>query len=417
LANILSTFIHLVFLNNENNVTGEDTDRDTDNLPTETMINDNIQDNSDDENEEKDTSTFYIYAQGHRKTFQFPQLEQLVLANSINKSSISRKIVASLPSSSDFFRDQNISSSTSSSVVGHFAFALASMDSNLCGKWSRMYSTETDGFAFLNMQRALTGYTGPTIMLVRPTQASSSDSHTPGLFGFYTTNPWKESNDFYGTSDCFLFRAEPRWNVYRPQGFVQGLNHDHKVVSSQHNNKGPNIQHPSLSSSRLSKRMNNYMYFHPSAGHMNNGGSSSSYGRYSYTSKSSKPRGLVIGGTTDQPRFYITESFEQCVASSGNMTDKSFANGPLLPGEWDKYYNVDIIEVWGVGGEHLVHEAVLAKDKHEDMADAVRKRVQKVDRKQFLDDFKSGFHGNKLFDHRLDGNIRHDFGVDADKTD
>ena len=81
-----------------------------------------------------------------------------------------------------------------------------------------MYSTETDGFAFLNLQRAMTGYDGPTIMMIRPTNASSiystssssspSSTPSPGLFGVYTTNPWKESNTFHGTSDCFLFRAD-----------------------------------------------------------------------------------------------------------------------------------------------------------------------------------------------------------------
>lgn len=159
------------------------------------------------------------------------------------------------------------------------------------------------------------------------------------------------------------------------------------------------------------------MYFHPSAGHVNSGfngsGSRYGYGSAMKPAKAAKPSGIVMGGTIDQPRFHVTETFEQCVASSGNMMDMTFESGPLLPGQWDKYYNIDTLEVWGVGGEDIVREAASARERHEDVANAVRLKVQMVDKKQFLDDFKSGLYvGNNLYQHRLDGNIRHDFGAD-----
>ena len=153
------------------------------------------------------------------------------------------------------------------------------------------------------------------------------------------------------------------------------------------------------------------MYFHPSAGHVNTRGR---------TNGGSKIHGLVLGGNEKDPRLHITESLEQCIASSGYV-DSTFEGGPLLPGQWDKYFNVDVLEVWGVGDECEVREAVIRKEAHENVADATRRRVQRVDKKQFLEDFQSGIlMGNTssaLFQHRHDGSIRHDFGVDSNEQE
>ena len=345
-----------------------------------------------------------LYALGNRTIFRFPSLEKLVLADTRPDfhSLSQRKIVASVSVESDLFHDPNVMGE--GGMIGHFAFGLALMDPKLCGKWHRMYSTGTDGFAFLNLQRALTGYTGPTLMLIRPTEASMNkdggdddDDPTPGLLGFYTTNVWGESNAFYGTSDCFLFRAEPTWNLYRPRCFVQGWNFEGDNVSSTKDPFPP------------SRTKENFMYFNPSAGHINTGGRANG---------GNKVRGLALGGTDKDPRLHITESLESCVASSG-VVDGTFESGPLLPGQWDKYFNVDVLEVWGVGGDDIVREAAMKKEEHESVSDATRRRVQTVDKKQFLQDFQSGMllGNNELFKHRQDGNLRHDFGVDPDEKE
>ena len=418
MANIVSTFIHLAFFSTG----GEDSD--TSNHHNKELFEKNVDAHGCDDNNEDDNDddvrimNLLMYAQGNRKMFRFPQLQQLVMANSFTqKNTLSRKIIATPPTSSILFettttaaQNKELESHNDKGVEGHFAFGMACMDSNLSGKWYRLYSTETDGFAFLNMQRALTGYTGPTVMIIRPTKANTftSDNNTsssPGLFGFYTANPWRESNKFYGTSDCFLFRADPIWNVYRPRCFVQGWKIDHTVDDS-------------LSSPLRKKKLKeNYMYFHSSTNHMGSGAGMVASGS-GYRSMKSTKTGIMSGGTTDQPRFHISETFEQCIASSGSMMDMTFESGPLLPGQWDKYYNIDVLEVWGVGGEDIVRDATSAKDKNEAMKEAFRKNIQRVDRKQFLDDFRSGLFGsNKLFEHRLDDNIRHDFGADESAQD
>ncbi len=418
MANILSTFIHLAFFS-----WGIDHD-DDDNDNEEEFVNldedaefglddvKSIHNDDDDDDDELKMNILSLYAQGKRKIFQFPQLEQLIVGKTLVNKSITNNIIATPPASSILFdtetftyNDKDGNKVSSTGPAGHFGFGMACMDSNLCGKWHRLYSTEADGFAFVNMQRALTGYTGPTVMIVRPTNATStstsSSNSTSGLFGFYTSDPWKESNSFYGTSDCFLFRSEPIWNVYRPQSFVHGWKIEQAITENS-----------SLSPLRKKKMKENYMYFHPSAGHVKNSGRSSSGSGVYGSTKVNKPFGVVVGGTIDQPRFQISETFEQCIASSGNMMDTTFEGGPLLPGQWDKYFNIDVLEVWGVGGEDVVRNASSDKEQHEDIVDAARKKVQRVDRKQFLDDFTSGLHGSKLFEHRLDDSVRHDFATE-----
>ena len=249
------------------------------------------------------------------------------------------------------------------------------------------------------MQRALTGYSGPTIILVRPTEASlnqDDESPTPGLFGAYTSNPWNETKDYYGTSDCFLFRVEPTFSIYRPRSYVQDWNFE-----------GETMPQPSFPPSRTKQ---NYMFFNPSAGHINNTGRNM-YG-------TNQARGLAFGGTEKNPRLQITESLERCIASSGVM-DATFESGSLLPGQWDKYFNVDVLEIWGVGGDDAVHRAINRKEERKSVSDANLRRVQRVDKRQFLEDFQSGMllGSNGLFKHRYDGNVRHDFGTDSNADD
>jgi len=336
------------------------------------------------------------YAMGNRTKFQFPTLEKAIMASS-NIRSIGQKYVTSMDVKSDGNSIIDNGSIVQGGRIGHFAFGLVLMDARLCGKWNRIYSTETDGFSFLNLQKALTGYSGPTILLMKPSGTSNSSTstskqQTSGLFGSFTSTLWKESNAYYGTSDCFLFRSEPVWNKYRPKISAQGWNGLQQSTSLP-----PSlIMHPSSK-----KSSTNYMYFHPSAGH-----------RQTTTALGSKPRGLIFGGTLQDPRVHITESLENCIASSGGPRDTTFEGGPLMPGQWDKFFNIDILEVWGVGSDETIIDAIHARERSEGIANATRKRVQRVDKKQFLDDFQSQIHtGSKLFAHRNNG-VRYDFDGD-----
>jgi TLD. len=438
MGSLLSTYLHLALFSCRSNM--------------EWHMQQASTHHDDDDNEDK----LCLYALGNRNMFEFPTLYKMELqrfSSSAKVDSTSSKTVSEdkeskgatvtvTPTDSVFLSNPVVLGSDDTSrpqddgggsgaIMNHLAFSLSLMETRLSDKWYKLYSTETDGFSFLNLQRNMMGYTAPTIMLIRPTEASMHGNYygmdignepptkiTPGLFGFYTANPWKESNHYYGTSDCCLFRAEPTVHVYRPLSLMAqdwyGMGEEEQ--QSMRYDEGHSIP-------IKTKIKENYMYFYPSAGHVNAGGHDvgRNFGIYSSLNnktmapKGSKPRGLVLGGSEQDPRIYITESFERCIASNGGPRDDTFESGPLLPGQWDKFFNVGSIEVWGVGGEHVVREAMSMKEKQVKVYDATRRRVQRVDKSQFLEDFQSGLHIREtrgstfLFQHRLDGTARHDF--------
>ena len=188
------------------------------------------------------------------------------------------------------------------------------------------------------------------------------------MFGAFTSTAWKETKDFYGNSDCFLFRLEPSVAVYRPRG--AGFN---------------------------------YMY-------CNSESRSRGY--------DGLPHGIGFGGTTEKPRLFIAESFDGCMASSGDLT---FEAGALLPPPKvdngipqpaRKYFDIESLEVWGVGGDEVVAEALGARAQQREITAANIRKARKVDKAQFLDDFKSGLIESKAFQHREQMRGRADCHVD-----
>lgn len=191
---------------------------------------------------------------------------------------------------------------------------------------------------------ALLGYSGPTLMIAQATNG--------GMFGAFTASSWKESKDFYGNSDCFLYQLLPSTAVYRPRG-----------------------------------NGTNYMYCNSEA-------RSRGYDQLAH--------GIGFGGDSLQPRLFISESFEGNLALSQDMT---FEPGPLLPRTEDgsmnkKTFEIDQLEVWGVGGDAVVAEALESRVKARAVKDANIKKARKVDKAAFLDDFRSGIIESKAFKHR-----------------
>merc|ERR1711957_657994 len=172
------------------------------------------------------------------------------------------------------------------------------------GLWHRIYTSDHDGLAFNRLQNALLGYGGPTLLIIR-------ESKCGGMFGAYSATRWKESKDFYGTSECFLFRLKPSLAVYKSK------------FSSE-----------------------NYMY-------CNSAARSKGYDGLAH--------GIGFGGTSDQPRLFISECFDQCFAASGDL---SFEAGALLPPPKEgapptKHFDIESLEVWGVGGNKVINDSLI----------------------------------------------------------
>jgi hypothetical protein len=234
-------------------------------------------------------------------------------------------------------------------------FSFASMSKSLGGEWHRLYTSVSDGLSFNRLQNSMLGYDGPTLLVIQATNG--------GIFGAFTASKWKESKDYYGNSDCFLYQLQPLTAVYRPSG----------------NGK-------------------NYMY-------CNSFARSRGYDKM--------PHGLGFGGSTDGecPRLFIAESFDGCHAGSQDLT---FETGPLLPknadgASLDKTFDIDHLEVWGCGGDDVVAGALQARNRQRELRAAHIDKARKVDKAAFLDDFRSGLIESKAFKHRQEvhGSTRH----------
>jgi TLD len=247
---------------------------------------------------------------------------------------------------SDFFNAQS-----SPTTMNTRIFVIACLSSSLTGSYHRLYASSSDGLSFNRLQNAVQGYGGPTLLLIRSTSG--------GIFGAFTASTWKESKDFYGNTDCFLLQLSPRTAVYRPTANER-----------------------------------NFMY-------CNSAARSKGYDQQAH--------GIGFGGSVQEPRLFLPESFEDCVAASQDLT---FENGRLLPdldvaGEQQskKYFDIDSLEVWGVGGSDVVQAAFQARDASRAITDEAIRRARKVDKAQFLDDFRAGTIESKAFQHRqqIDG--------------
>lgn len=256
-------------------------------------------------------------------------------------------------------RSSTIASSFFSSPSCTKLFTFGCLSSSLDGLYYRLYTSDSDGLSFNRLMNALLGYGGPTLLLIR---SCSSNGCPGGVFGAFTASPWKESKDFYGNSDCFLFQVSPLTSVYRPTGNDQ-----------------------------------NFMYCNSSA-------RSRGYDQQAH--------GIGFGGTTQQPRLFLAESLDDgCMALSQDLT---FENGSLLPktesGTLQKSFVIESLEVWGVGGDDVVLQALGARDRARQIKDEGIRRARKVDKAQFLDDFRSGAVYSKAFQHRqqIDGRADQD---------
>mmetsp|Transcript_9728 Transcript_9728/g.17498 ORF Transcript_9728/g.17498 Transcript_9728/m.17498 type:complete len:425 (-) Transcript_9728:136-1410(-) len=247
-------------------------------------------------------------------------------------------------------------------------------------KWSPLYSSsEGDGLSFYNLLDKIRGYDGPTVLLLggtpSPSRCLGQVNHDDRVsLGFFTTDSWIESSDHFGSSDdCFLFSLDHKTN-------------DVKFIRP----KARSQSSPNLGTKR-------YMYCHPSS-------LSTTNRRIRGASKTDgSVHGIGIGGSASLPRMHITESLEECRALAW---DSLFDDGDLLSEECSKslyYFDVDCIEVWGVGGEEWISDALKARAKGKESQIASLEQARKVDKSQFLGDFENELTcGNKpgLFGHR-----------------
>jgi hypothetical protein len=95
----------------------------------------------------------------------------------------------------------------------------------------------------------------------------------------------------------------------------------------------------------------------------------------------SLPHGLGMGGTLDSFRFFLSESLE-CSNNMARSACLTFEPGELCPSS-DRRFEVDCLEVWGIGGDATVTDALEARSAQRTITQETLQRARKVDKAQF----------------------------------
>lgn len=117
---------------------------------------------------------------------------------------------------------------------------------------------------------------------------------------------------------------------------------------------------------------------------------SSSNGFYQWLNTKSfgLPHGLGIGGTVEGFRLFIPESLEHCVAKSSCPTFEPGRLIPLSDGVGNdtnsNTFEIDVLEIWGCGGDSIVSEALDAQAKDRMRVDEAICKARKVDKAAFF---------------------------------
>jgi hypothetical protein len=107
------------------------------------------------------------------------------------------------------------------------------------------------------------------------------------------------------------------------------------------------------------------------------------------------PHGIGFGGTVENFRFFIPESFEECKAQESCLT---YEPGFLTH---EPIFDIDCLEIWAVGGKENIDQALAARKEHRYATDKNIERAKTVDRAQFFNNqFDREFLLTNTFSHQ-----------------
>ena len=222
--------------------------------------------------------------------------------------------------------------------------------SQIQGRLRRLYSSNVDGNSFQHILLALTGYNGPTLLLIRPrlprTATDWQRAQPPVVFGAFSQERWREERRWYGSSSSFLFSLSPELKLYPARGSET-----------------------------------NYQWLNTRA-------------------HSPKQHGLALGGSTDlkTKRLFLPSSLDECFVGA---SDQTYWPGALVPawalrsgagsgaasgvgGSESDCVDIDAIEVWAVGGDKQIADALSARGKQRELNADTLQKARQVDRAAFF---------------------------------
>ena len=163
------------------------------------------------------------------------------------------------------------------------------------------------------------------------------------ISGGFSEYMWKDSNRFHGSRGNFIFVLQPSLNVYRTTG-----------------------------------RDNAFQWLN-----------TSSYGLM---------HGIGFGGSRESFRFFIPDSFDECIATG---SDLSYDPGPFLPRNEGGKFEIETMEIWGTGGIEVIENALINRTLKREAMDATLQQARKIDKAQFANSsFDQEFLLSKTFSHK-----------------
>jgi len=238
-------------------------------------------------------------------------------------------------------------------------FPLSLFSESLQGTWTRLYTTMEDGRSFNRIVHGISGYNGPTVTLIEATDGRE-------LFGFFASEPWRESNRSYGTGESFVYQLRPRWCLCRARPSSSGSN------------------------------------------------SSSDY-QWMNLSGFDMPHGYGVG-KRGQFRVFVPDSLEgdECVAKASDMIFEPGAllatthPGTVSTGEPRRLrsggtYQLRDLAVFGCGGDSVIEKGLKGQSDARMIREDALQKARKVDKAKFFENtFDREMFLSNTFSHQKD---------------
>lgn len=124
------------------------------------------------------------------------------------------------------------------------------------------------------------------------------------------------------------------------------------------------------------------------------------------------PHGLGMGGSLEKFRLFIPDTLEECVAHANcltfeagsllNVTNTTSSSSSYDPSSTSGTFTIDVLEIWGCGGDELVNEALSAQQKDRGERDEMIRKARLVDKAAFANNmFDQEFLLPKNFSHKV----------------
>ncbi|KAG7374028.1 TLD domain containing protein [Nitzschia inconspicua] len=187
-------------------------------------------------------------------------------------------------------------------------FSLSLTSRTFHGKMHCLYSSDSDGMSFSCLEYSLLGYDGPNLLVIK--------TQTKEVIGAFAHGSWRDSIHYNSSSDYFIFQLQPRFRL------LPAVCEDGRFMYLRSGDRTPLLQ-------SMPKEL---------------------------------PHGIGIGGSiTSKPLLFIPDTLEHCAVGFMDLTHQV---GCVLPDEHLQRFEIECLEVWGVGDDAVIQYALKKREEY-----------------------------------------------------